>query len=737
MQSSFQDREERKAGVAGYLASVGATCLVYAGAAAKMKEAPSASPFFSSYAYWPIVGFVLFAAAQLLLNRLRERDAGKTSPLFYDGLTLLFFPLFLIGARFIEDAVVRERFLQASFAFIVMLKGGILILPGFSRPMRRTALFVFVAAFVFYFSLLPLLAWQDELQGDEPYYLLITESLLEDADTNLANNYLNRDYLKFTGRELKPQESDMERPGAIVSEHTVVLPALLLPAYAAAGKYGATAMMCVLAALLASNLYLLAGLLGATSSVARLTSLFASLSPPFLCYAARIWPEVPAGLLSVYAFRKILETGREEPGRRRLPALLAALLAVGLLAALKSRYLLIAAPLGVLMLVSLRKSKAALLAVLSGAAALAGAVALINILSTGHVLRVHRLSELEFQPAAGYLRALLGLFLDHAFGLLPLAPIYLLAAPGLLLLFYRERGLFFKVVSLFPLYLFLVCSRGNWYGEWAPPPRYLVCLMPFLAALVARHLTGARMRNPATVLASFSVWGFVMGFIFTLSPGLGLSIADGSSQLANVSGISLGTSLLRFLPSFVHRIGPAALFWTLAALAGTLLLCAGTVRRIGEEKELGLRLDPSPGVLALLVFSTALITLAAFVPQRTIEAEDRSLFHAGGDLFPAPWTRARYAYEKNGWALPPGGSVGGRLLLSGEKKDFVVHFLIPPKEETELTLSLDGPEIAKVDVPKGAVQAVIPAGPVERGRHKFAIENEGPATVILDRVDLP
>ena len=135
MQSSFRSDEENKSGMNRYSISVAAVCLAYAAAAARMREALSSSPFFSGYAYWPIVAFVLFGLAHFILLRSSANEAR--APLFLDELSLLFFPAFLIVARFVADPVLRERLFEASFAFTIFLKGGILILPMFSRPLRR------------------------------------------------------------------------------------------------------------------------------------------------------------------------------------------------------------------------------------------------------------------------------------------------------------------------------------------------------------------------------------------------------------------------------------------------------------------------------------------------------------------------------------------------------------------------------------------------------------------------
>ena len=81
------------------------------------------------------------------------------------------------------------------------------------------------------------------LGGDEPHYLIITESLLRDGDLQIDNNHQQRDYRSFYPRELRPDYMQRGQNGAIYSIHAPGLPALLMPVYAAAGYRGAVVMI--------------------------------------------------------------------------------------------------------------------------------------------------------------------------------------------------------------------------------------------------------------------------------------------------------------------------------------------------------------------------------------------------------------------------------------------------------------------------------------------------------------
>ena len=132
--------------------------------------------------------------------------------------------------------------------------------------------------------------------GDQPHYLVITESLLRDRDLQIENNHQRRDYRSFFPGELRPDFLARGQNGQIVSIHAPGLPALLLPAYAAAGYLGAVAFVCLIAAFTARAVFDLAERL-AGRSAAVVTWLAVCMTQ---CRAFRTVvdiPEIPGALL--------------------------------------------------------------------------------------------------------------------------------------------------------------------------------------------------------------------------------------------------------------------------------------------------------------------------------------------------------------------------------------------------------------------------------------------------------
>ena len=74
--------------------------------------------------------------------------------------------------------------------------------------------------------------------GDEPHYLIITQSLLADGDLRIEDNHRRREYAAYADGELKPDYLRRGRDGAIYSIHAPGVSALVLPAFWLAGYPG-------------------------------------------------------------------------------------------------------------------------------------------------------------------------------------------------------------------------------------------------------------------------------------------------------------------------------------------------------------------------------------------------------------------------------------------------------------------------------------------------------------------
>jgi len=184
------------------------------------------------------------------------------------------------------------------------------------------------------------------VSGDEPHYLMITESLLTDHDLDLANNYANHDGEWFSRPDVEAfPHARPNRTGAVWSVHDIGVSVAMLPVYAIAtraavhvpesllkrmhqthGLFAYSLMNIMLAGLTACGAVLMAnGLRRLTPMGApALVALFLALSPPVLGHAFLIFPEI-FGFVAVCGVVWLLCLHDDEISPRRMILMLAVL----------------------------------------------------------------------------------------------------------------------------------------------------------------------------------------------------------------------------------------------------------------------------------------------------------------------------------------------------------------------------------------------------------------------------
>ncbi len=151
--------------------------------------------------------------------------------------------------------------------------------------------------------------------GDEPNYLVVAHSLINDGDLDLSNDYRERVYEPFHPGVLSPHYRPGLREGTRYSMHGIGLPLLVAPAYAvgsaAGGGLGVGLPRTLLAVVYGVFAWLLYGFLADVGSrrVARYGTLATGLTAPLLFSPLYLFPEVPAMLLALYAFQGFYKGG--------------------------------------------------------------------------------------------------------------------------------------------------------------------------------------------------------------------------------------------------------------------------------------------------------------------------------------------------------------------------------------------------------------------------------------------
>ncbi len=133
--------------------------------------------------------------------------------------------------------------------------------------------------------------------GDEPHYLLITQSVLGDGDLRIENNHRNGDHFAYMDFEIAPHFLRRGLDGQIYSVHAPGLAVLVAPAFALAGEPGVRGFLALLLAVATALAWWLAYRVTGRPDAAWFGWAVVSLSAPFYFHAFAVFPDAPAAAL--------------------------------------------------------------------------------------------------------------------------------------------------------------------------------------------------------------------------------------------------------------------------------------------------------------------------------------------------------------------------------------------------------------------------------------------------------
>ena len=330
--------------------------------------------------------------------------------------------------------------------------------------------------------------------GDEPHYLVIAQSLWRDGDFKIENNHARGDYREYFRQPLEPHYLTRGKDGEIYSIHPVGLSLLLAPVYALGGYRAVVAALIAMAACAAALAWRwVAGVTG-SGAAATFAWAAAALSAPYLFNTFTVYPEIAASLAVMIAMTT------------RQPLVLG--LACGSLPWLSTKY----APMSAILLATgllsgwspstwwLAPFRTVARAMLPYGAMLAAWFAFFWVIWGSPRPQAPYGAMVQTTPWNLVFGAP-GLLFDQEYGLLPYAPVYVLAATGLWVLWRRggePRAQAVRVALAFAALLGTVGAFRIWWGGSASPSRPLASGLPLLMLPIAAAFAEAEgRRRPA------------------------------------------------------------------------------------------------------------------------------------------------------------------------------------------------------------------------------------------------
>lgn len=412
--------------------------------------------------------------------------------------------------------------------------------------------------------------------GDEPHYLAIAHSIAFDGDLDLGNNYGPGEPLVGAGA-LQPESH--VRPGVDGTPrpvHDIGLPLVFAPVVRAAVPLtGAIAgavspdllrrarlnppllyrhllslAMAALATLLAAALFDTFVALGGSTRAAFAAALLAALSPPLLIFSILFFTELLSALVAFVVFRHLTLLDPRGAGHW---AWLGA--GTGFLFLLHARNIGLVVPLALLTIPLARDAarRREWTAFALGLAVMLALRTAVNYTFWGTLVAGPHARAGEWPGAAAMLaemwRRTAGMLVDQEFGLLPYAPIYLLAPVGTIVVWRARprlaRALLLVIAVYVGLIVFPVTNAHGWEGGWNPAARFLTPIVPLLAMAA---FAGAG-RVPRAALAALVALQIAISAYAWQNPKILWNDSTGRAAACD----AIGDRACAYLPSYARR----------------------------------------------------------------------------------------------------------------------------------------------------------------------------------------
>jgi hypothetical protein len=402
-----------------------------------------------------------------------------------------------------------------------------------------------------------------DASGDEPHYLVMAQSLWREPDLDLRDNYAREDWREFRGGPTEPHYAAPRRDGRPFPGHSPGLPFLLAPAYALGGRLACAVLLGLAVALVGAIAFWIAAAEGLSEGAALLAGLLAA-GPPLAAFALHIYTEAPAalGLFAAYALLRF--------GSGAWSSASAAVLACAL-PFLHPRMALGAIAIAFAAFVFRDRASIRVFAVVAAMGLVAYGLFWMSIFGVPTALGAY--GGVPGDAALNPARALIGLLIDRAYGLLPIAP----AFAALLLLnrppspaFHDSRIRRVELACLLAVLLPALFWR-MWWGGQSPPARLVAPMTPFLALWLARLWAKAGSRALRSTLAAALAWSWALFLFAALQPERLLFINKRVRPTRLWEALWPGGPIDSILPDMAR---PEFSDWMLAALWVGLLAAA-------------------------------------------------------------------------------------------------------------------------------------------------------------------
>ena len=370
-------------------------------------------------------------------------------------------------------------------------------------------------------------------RGDEPHYLIISQTLLKYHSLDVMQDYKNGDYRLFYPIVIAPHVS-RNASGQLLPLHSIGGPILWLIPFALFGRLGAVLFISLVSVLIILNIYKFLLTMGIRQSYAFLVSLAFAIASPLYIYSHLLFIEPIGALLCIYVFRKAFQENLT------ISDLVISSVCLGILPWVHIRFALLEMILFFALLYKiyeqnkLKNFKYYIYYLLP--------VTILFVLLEVYSYKVWgtlnpAINEINdagkpdkpfaVLPFSG----ILGVFFDQEYGLLVNFPLFIFLFVGVVLTL-KKKFLAYNllILTLSIPYILIFTSFRSWSGGWCPPARFILVLLPLYSFYLAYALQQINNILSNLVFGVSVVYGFIYNLLSLKAHLNGFNVGKGQNE---------------------------------------------------------------------------------------------------------------------------------------------------------------------------------------------------------------
>src|SRR5947209_10578224 len=383
-------------------------------------------------------------------------------------------------------------------------------------------LLILISSSVFLITSFIYVQFSSPPSGDEPHYLIISQTLLKYHSLNVMLDYSNGDYHAFYPYTIDPHLS-YGAHGQLMPLHSIGAPILWLLPFYLLGRLGAVFFISLLSVLIILNIYKLLITMNIGTTYTFVVSLAYAIASPVYLYSHLTFIEPVGALICIYVLRKILQ-------KERMPTeVIVSSLLLGILPWVHIRFAFFHLAFFFALLFRIYEQKQLkhfkyYICLLLPVTIFFIAYEIYTYSFWGTLnpgaIEMNDIHHNRSPFAAAPFNEMLGIFLDQQYGFLINFPIFIFLFSGIFLVIKNLFNLYNLLMLILTIpYILLFTSINNWTGGWSPPARLIFVLLPLYAYYLAYALEQINSLFACLVVVASILYGLTYN-ILSLTPAL-------------------------------------------------------------------------------------------------------------------------------------------------------------------------------------------------------------------------